>query len=86
MVFHLKVSADKEDLEIAGFEKSVTVAANGEELRPLVLVVPSREYHGSFDFTVDVHSDRGSVDFTRELTFLGPDTAPSGKDHGDSDD
>lgn len=56
-----------------GLEAPVEVAPMGEEVSPLVVVVPRRLYRGSFPFTVVVTDSKGTYALTRSVEFLGPD-------------
>jgi polyferredoxin len=56
-----------------GLEAPVEVAPMGEEVSPLVVVVPRRLYRGSFPFTVVVSDPKGTFALTRSVEFLGPD-------------
>ncbi len=56
-----------------GFEEPVVLPAMGEEVSPLVVVVPRQRYTGPFDFTVAVRDEAGSFTLSREVEFLGPD-------------
>ncbi len=56
-----------------GLDGSVPVGAIGEEVRPLVLVVPRADYAGPFTFTITATDAQHSFTITREVQFLGPD-------------
>ncbi|MCF7760911.1 MAG: cytochrome c oxidase accessory protein CcoG [Cephaloticoccus sp.] len=56
-----------------GLTEAVTVAPLGEEVRPLVLVVPRDQYAGPFKFTLVTSDTTGSFTIRREVEFLGPD-------------
>ena len=58
----------------AGLDVPVALAGMGEEVRPLVVVVPRSRYTGSFHFTVVVRDEAGTFELTREAEFLGPDS------------
>jgi cytochrome c oxidase accessory protein FixG len=71
--FHLAVSGQPPGLVASGIEGGVEVAALGEQLTPLVVVVPRAEFHGDFD--IEVRADvagRGTV-FRKAVPFIGPD-------------
>ncbi len=56
-----------------GLDAPVEVAPMGEEVRPLVVVVPRSRYQGSFSFTIAVSDRAGAFELTRTVEFLGPD-------------
>jgi polyferredoxin len=56
-----------------GLTEPVTVAPLGEEVRPLVLLVPRDAYAGPFKFTVRVRTLEQAFTTGREVEFLGPD-------------
>lgn len=58
-----------------GFEGPVTVAALGEEVRPLVLVQRNHDYQGTFTFEVVLRETKASYALHREAQFLGPEAA-----------
>jgi cytochrome c oxidase accessory protein FixG len=57
----------------AGLDAPVALAGMGEEVRPLVVVVPRSRYAGAFHFTVVVRDEAGTFELTRDAEFLGPD-------------
>lgn len=57
----------------AGLDAPVALVGMGEEVRPLVVVVPRSRYTGSFHFTVVVRNEAGTFEITRDAEFLGPD-------------
>lgn len=57
----------------AGFDAPVVLAGMGEEVHPLLVVVPRSHYTGPFHFTVVVRDDAGTFELTRAAEFLGPD-------------
>jgi cytochrome c oxidase accessory protein FixG len=58
-----------------GFETALTVAALGEEVRPLILVQDRRTYRGAFPFTVVLREAGDGYTLRREVQFLGPEPA-----------
>jgi cytochrome c oxidase accessory protein FixG len=56
-----------------GLTETVVVAPLGEEVRPLVLLVPRDHYVGPFKFELKVHDTADTFDMEREVEFLGPD-------------
>jgi cytochrome c oxidase accessory protein FixG len=62
-------------VRLSGFTEPVSVASLGEEVRPLILLVPRTDYQGPFRFTVTISDTAGSFSISREVEFLGPDAA-----------
>jgi len=60
-------------VHLTGLTEPVTVGPLGEEVRPLVLVVPRSQYQGPFKFTLIASDAEGTFRITREVEFLGPD-------------
>ena len=56
-----------------GFDAPITVAPQGEEVRPLMLVQSRATYTGPFRFTVVARDVAGTFELKREVEFLGPD-------------
>jgi cytochrome c oxidase accessory protein FixG len=56
-----------------GLEGSVELAGMGEEVRPLVIVVPRASYTGPFHCAVVVRDETGTFELARDIGFLGPD-------------
>jgi len=56
-----------------GFEQPVELAGMGEDVRPLVVLVPRSLYAGAFRCRVTVRDEVGTYQLTREIEFLGPD-------------
>lgn len=57
----------------AGWEEPVSVEANGEQMRPLILRVARGEYAGAFKVRIDVADAAGEVALSKEVEFIGPD-------------
>jgi cytochrome c oxidase accessory protein FixG len=57
----------------SGLTEPVTVAPLGEEVRPLILLVPRDHYEGPFKFKMEVRDTGGTFELKREVEFLGPD-------------
>lgn len=60
-------------VHLTGLTEPVAVGSLGEEVRPLVLVVPRASYTGPFKFTLTASDATQSFQITREAEFLGPD-------------
>ena len=73
--FVLAVRSAPDGLRQNGFEAPVVVAAMGEEVRPLILQQDRSRYTGPFHFEVEVSDRAGRYRLTREVEFLGPETA-----------
>jgi hypothetical protein len=56
-----------------GLTEPVLVAPLGEEVRPLILLVPRDHYEGPFKFKMEVKDTGGTFELKREVEFLGPD-------------
>ena len=56
-----------------GFTAPVTLAAEAESVRPLVLAADRKDYHGPFKFTVQVMDAGRTFTLAREIEFMGPD-------------
>lgn len=72
--FQLSVIGHPPGLVTSGVEGGVDVAALGEQIVPLVVVVPRAEFKG--DFKIEVRADvpgRGTV-FRKAVPFIGPDS------------
>ncbi len=58
----------------AGLEAPVTLAALGEEVRPLIVQLPRSRYTAPFRFEVEVRDPAGTFTLERSLEFLGPES------------
>ncbi len=56
-----------------GLTGPLTLAPLAEQLTPLIIFVDRRQYHGPFQFTVEVADEAGTYHLSREMEFLGPD-------------
>lgn len=66
--------ADAPDgLHWTGWEGGLQVAPGAEEIRPLVLFVPKREYAGKFRLRLVIVDAEGNSRVEREVEFIGPD-------------
>jgi polyferredoxin len=71
--FNVEVAGGPAALVTSGFAAPVTVPAWGEQVTPLVLVLPRHDYTGSFFFTVTVRDEARSFSLARTVEFMGPD-------------
>ena len=60
-------------LQQNGLTEPVTVGPMGEDVRPLIVLQPRREYQGPFAFTLTMQDAAGAVSLAKEVEFLGPD-------------
>lgn len=71
-VFQVKVLGMPPGSKISGAEDSVPVTPLGEQMRPLIVVAPRSEYHGSFSVRVIVTANDGGLTIEKTIPFLGP--------------
>jgi len=57
-----------------GLEGGLLVGPMAEAVRPLIMQVARKDYHGHFDFTVKVSNEKGLFTLTRVVEFVGPDS------------
>ncbi|RME68435.1 MAG: cytochrome c oxidase accessory protein CcoG [Verrucomicrobia bacterium] len=62
-----------EGFSIVGWDAPVTVEANGEVVRPLVLRIARGAYNGGFPVRVELHDEGGTVALSHTVEFIGPD-------------
>jgi len=55
-----------------GFERPVEIGALGEEVRPLIVQIPRRIYHGNQQLRLQLTDTRGGCNVFRTIEFLGP--------------
>jgi len=70
--FRVQIDSDTK-VRQNGLTEPVTVAPLGEEVRPLILLVPRDHYEGPFKFKLEVEDAGGTFEIKREVEFLGPD-------------
>lgn len=70
--FHVQLNAGTA-LQQNGLTEPVTVPPMGEDVRPLIVLMPRRDYQGPFAFALTVQDATGAVSLTRAVEFLGPD-------------
>ncbi len=56
-----------------GWDDPVEIAPGGEEVRPLIVVVPRANYDGRFPLEIELKSTAGGVELERDAEFIGPD-------------
>jgi len=71
-VFQIKVLDLPPGSKITGMEEPIPVMALSEQMRPLIVVVPQSEYHGSFSVRVLITAADGNVSIEKAIPFLGP--------------
>ncbi len=57
---------------ITGLDGGLTLPAQQESARPLVVIVPKDSYKGPGTLTLKIHSQPGDSTIRREIEFLGP--------------
>ena len=70
--FHVQLNAGTA-LQQNGLTEPVTVVPMGEDVRPLIVLMPRRDYQGPFAFTLTMTDAAGAVSLAKEVEFLGPD-------------
>lgn len=60
-------------LRTSGFDKPITVKAQGEKQVSFVLFVPKDDYTGTIEVTIRTRSEPGGTVIERKVDFLGPD-------------
>ena len=71
--FVLSLGHTPAGLSQTGLREPIEVPALGEVVQPLVLQQLRRDYHGTFDFNVQIQDEAGHFHLSREVEFLGPD-------------
>jgi cytochrome c oxidase accessory protein FixG len=72
--FTVKLKSNIPDIKASGAENGIDVAPLGEQIRPIVVVVPAASYKDSFQAEFEVTADTFSA--TTSAPFLGPDVTP----------
>jgi cytochrome c oxidase accessory protein FixG len=72
VTFHVQLNAGS-PLQQNGLTEPVTVGPLGEDVRPLIVLQPRRDYQGPFAFTLTMQDATGAVALAKEVEFLGPD-------------
>ena len=76
--------AHSSDLKISGTDTTITLGAQAEEQRPLVLTLPTSSYHASIKLTIRAtDNESGASAVTRTFEFIGPDTSIKNNDYLD---
>ncbi len=70
--FNLSVSSSF-PVQVSEIDGGVDVPALGEQLTPLVVVLPRSEFRGSFKFEVSADIPGRGVVFRKKVPFIGPD-------------
>jgi cytochrome c oxidase accessory protein FixG len=70
--FAVSVTGGAPGLAVTGTESGVDVGALGEEMRPVIIVVPRDQVHGSFPLEVKVTAPNGRDSIKKAVTFIGP--------------
>lgn len=76
--------AHSSDLKISGTDTTITLGAQAEEQRPLVITLPTSSYHASIKLTIRAtDNESGASAVTRTFEFIGPDTSIKNNDYLD---
>jgi cytochrome c oxidase accessory protein FixG len=72
-----------EGASVRGIEAPITLGALGEEVRPLIVLLPRSRYTASFTFEVEASDPGASFRISRSMEFLGPEpgTGPGTATH-----
>ncbi len=70
--FRLELTNTQPGLQWSGGEEPVAVEAEGEQLRPLVVMMPQAKFTGQFPATVRITSDDGKFSDEKSVPFIGP--------------
>jgi cytochrome c oxidase accessory protein FixG len=70
--FNLSVATSL-PVQVSEIEGGVDVPAHGEQLTPLIVVLPRAEFHGPFKFEVVADIPGRGVIFRKAVPFIGPD-------------
>ena len=71
--YRLNVVAGGVAVERHGFESTVTVAAEMEDLQTLVLLVNKEDYRKGLEFELELVPEQGSGSQKKKVPFVGPD-------------
>ena len=71
-VFEVRILDLPPGSQITGTDDPIPVSALGEQMRPLVIVSPRSEYHGSFPIRVQIVNRDGGLSIDKTIPFLGP--------------
>lgn len=72
VVFQVKILDLPPGSVVDGADEPIAVTPLGEQLHPLVLVVPRAAYHGAITARVEITADNGRVTIEKPIPFLGP--------------
>jgi cytochrome c oxidase accessory protein FixG len=70
--FQIRLLNDSPKIQLIGADSQMPVEALGEQLRPLVVVVPRSEFHGTFPVRIAITADDGKTTIEKAVPFLGP--------------
>ena len=59
-------------LQISGVEDGIPVEPLGEQMRPLIMTVPTEKFHGEFHVNLRIQSEDGKIVIEKSVPFLGP--------------
>jgi hypothetical protein len=70
--FNVRLLTEKPGVTASGLQAGIDVPALGQELRPVVVVMPAAGYSEPFAAVFSVSSDDGLI-INKSAPFLGPD-------------
>ncbi len=73
-VYHLELVNPPASLKTTGFTEPLAVSALGEQMRPLVVTLPRKDFRADFTLQVRVRDAAGKSVGEKSVTFLGPFT------------
>ncbi len=71
--FTLEVRGAPAALELTGFTATVEIGPLGEQVFPLVMLIPRAQYTGKFPLELVLHEENEGYTLSREVEFIGPD-------------
>ncbi len=71
--FTLEVRGAPAALELTGFTATVEIGPLGEQVFPLVMLIPRAQYTGKFPLELVLHEENEGYALSREVEFIGPD-------------
>lgn len=71
--FALEVEGAPSELQITGFTEAVEIGPLGEQVVPLILVIPRDAYTGQMHLNVKLEDVNADYSLQREIEFIGPD-------------
>lgn len=72
--YDVSVTRNGRPLKWTGFENPIAIGPNSEELRPLIVSIPTKDFGGKLDLAVSITTRSSGTKVTREIPFIGPKT------------